>query len=214
MAQKDGKLIITEVPREDGLLLPSCDEQCPAQGPEACFLRPEDAEAAGYTVPGHGQIPNQHIVGQRQLINPPRDKTKEEIEEMMKEHDRIMEEASVPKWDEYRGDHHSAIPDPGIMQGGSVDFRRHLDKPLSKELWFDIVFRLRGFNLRVYNVGGSRWTDTWDNMTVWVDDNDIVRDIQYKPPCPYRFSLDDTICIERPGMAIGNLKGLAKADFR
>jgi hypothetical protein len=170
--------------------------------PETCKLRPEDA-GVGHLEFLPGQIPQ-----------PGHAMSKEDIEKMMAQQDAIKKEASIPRWDEYRGDHHNSIPDPGIMQGGSVSFTRHIGKPLSKELWFDIVFRLRGFNLRVYPEGGSRWTDTWDNCTVWVDENDVVKDIEYKPHCPFSFSLDDMIVIEQPGVAVGHTKGLERADFQ
>jgi len=231
LVQGGGGLIITDLPAEPGQLqLPAgCgqsqgsgeavtpgsgwDKFNQGQGP-APFSR----EFFGWAEHGFANTEPELQVEFDKIEAKPRRRPKRpmsqtEIDKICEEQDAKMAEAAVPHWDDYRGNHHNEIPDPGMMQGGSVDFRRHLDKPLSDELWFDIVFRLRGFRLRVYRVDGGRWTDCWDNCTVWVDDEDIVREIQYTPPCPYKFDMDETVFIERPGVAVGHVGALAKAKF-
>lgn len=115
-----------------------------------------------------------------------------------------------PDWDRYRGNHHNTVPDPGIIRGGMVSFAAHVGKPLSPRLWEDLIFRLRGFRLRVYRDTDERWTDAWTNCDVTVDENDVVLDIRYAPPFPWR---PDTVHSEI-GQVVMNEEALKRVDFR
>jgi hypothetical protein len=115
----------------------------------------------------------------------------------------------VPDWDRYRGNHHNSIPDPKQMFGGSVSFARHLGMPLTRDLWEDIVFRLRAFNLRVYSAGQEQWTDTWADCVIHLNGDGYIDDISYKPRCPWPIKwFSHSI-----GESVANVEALRKVDF-
>ena len=132
-----------------------------------------------------------------------------------KDYDAWRTNVSEPDWEPYRGNHHTSVPDPGCRWGGSISFKKHIEKPLSQALWIDITQRLGVFNLRVYREGDWQWCDTWANITIYVNDADVVKDIAYVPPGtletkgePGKFKI-----YQRLGPTIGHTAGLERANF-
>ena len=81
------------------------------------------------------------------------------------------------QWAYFMGDNHNTIY-CAWRKGGSISFARHLGKPLSQELWDDLIFRLGISKLRVYKHNQGGWTDSVSGLCrVYLDSNSDVMDI-------------------------------------
>lgn len=82
-------------------------------------------------------------------------------------------------WERFRGNNHERLQ-CDWRKLGLVSFARHLGKPLSEELWDDIVHRLGVSRLRVYSHNQEQWTDGVGSCAIiMLDENRNVSDIQY-----------------------------------
>lgn len=93
-----------------------------------------------------------------------------------------------PRWELYRGNNHNVIPDHGIRRGGYISFTRHFGKPLTPELWIDLVSRLGVTNLRIYEPGMGEWCDGPfpGDCRIYLDEIGFVLEIKYCPhPRPF-----------------------------
>lgn len=59
-------------------------------------------------------------------------------------------ELTNPNWDKFRGNNREKIELPDVCCSGSFDLASYIGKPLSKELWIDLVHRLMISGLCVY----------------------------------------------------------------
>ena len=86
-------------------------------------------------------------------------------------------------WDRFRGNNHESIECPKLTFGGSVSFARHLGKPLSLELWVDLIHRLQASGLCVYAHNQSQWTIGWGpgHCCVQLDEKWNVWDVDFVP---------------------------------
>ena len=62
------------------------------------------------------------------------------------------------KWQPHLGNNHYFIKHD-CKRGGGINFREHLDKPLSDQLYVDLVERLQVRMMRVYEPGMAQWCD-------------------------------------------------------
>lgn len=88
----------------------------------------------------------------------------------------------TPQWPRFRGNNHELLDDPGVRRFGGVSFKRHLGKPLTRELWVDLVSRLRVRRIRVYRPQDCEWSDAINRAAkVLVDNDGNVTDVTYYP---------------------------------
>lgn len=94
-----------------------------------------------------------------------------------------MYELTVPDWDKFRGNNREKIELPDVHCGGAVDLGNHIGKPLSKELWVDLVHRLMISGLCVYGYDQSQWTLGWGDghCIINLNESDNVRRIHFSP---------------------------------
>jgi len=92
-------------------------------------------------------------------------------------------ELTNPDWDKFRGNNREKIELPDVFCGGSVDLASYIGKPLSKELWIDLVHRLMISGLCVYSYGSPEWTIGWDDghCIINLDKFDNVERIYFYP---------------------------------
>ncbi len=83
-----------------------------------------------------------------------------------------------PEWDRFYGCNGYWIQTPDKMCGG-ISFASHIGKPLSKELWYDLMFRLQVQKLRVLRKCDADTTEMPFQLTakVYLDENEHVRDV-------------------------------------
>lgn len=83
-------------------------------------------------------------------------------------------------WNRFRGNNHERL-ETSWRNHGSVSFTRHIGKPLSEDLWVDLVHRLCVKSLRIYK-NQEEWTDGVSSCArVYLDANDNVTEISYTP---------------------------------
>lgn len=93
------------------------------------------------------------------------------------------------KFKPHVGNNHLRLPAPKWKRGGGVSFTRHINKPLSNELWEDLVDRMHimGMNIVCHNC--SEWTigrgDGW--VSIYLNEDYTVNDIYYHPHSSYQF---------------------------
>jgi hypothetical protein len=83
------------------------------------------------------------------------------------------------------GNNSKAIELPTTLAGGSVSFKRHLGKPLSQELWEDLIHRFCINGLCIYRPNNLQWTIGWQDghCIIELDEKDNVDDISISPYC-------------------------------
>lgn len=86
-----------------------------------------------------------------------------------------------PQWDKFIGNNHDLLPDPCYSFGGGVNLPNHIDKPLSKDLWTDLVFRLGVRSIRILKLGDRELNDprVGPAVTMKLDRKGNVREIEY-----------------------------------
>lgn len=86
-------------------------------------------------------------------------------------------------WDLFIGQQGKSIPQTGESLGGAISFRKHLDKPLSQELWEDLTKRFCAKSMSVIRYGQSEKTFGYGGKHVWVylDESGNVDDIRINP---------------------------------
>jgi hypothetical protein len=91
----------------------------------------------------------------------------------------------LPKadWTPYFGNNHNKLPCPDVWAGGGVRLSRHIGRPLSQQLWEDLVHRMMISGLCIYRPDDGRWTLGWGggHMIIDLDDEDNVADFYYFP---------------------------------
>jgi len=75
----------------------------------------------------------------------------------MTEEQKKRFEIPAANWDLYYGNDTPKIPRPDIICGGAISFKQCLGKPLSQELWEDLIHRLQITGLSVYKWDSSQW---------------------------------------------------------
>jgi len=97
-------------------------------------------------------------------------------------------ELSKPDWARFYGDNRERLGPVTIRCGGSVSFKRHLGKPLSDNLWQDLIHRLTISGLCVYKADMSQSLvgRGSGHCTILLDESENVEDIQYCPRNPWR----------------------------
>lgn len=88
---------------------------------------------------------------------------------------------SVPNWDKYRKCNHHKFT-VANRKLGLISFKEHLNKKLSKELWDDLIYRIRPNTLWIIKQMEEVWTigHLLSHVTIYIDDNDVVLDIFYQ----------------------------------
>lgn len=105
--------------------------------------------------------------------------TDEELKARIEKHEAKVAKLATPDWDRFRGNNHEMFDRQSLSCGGPVSFTRHIGKPLSPELWKDLMLRLCLPKLRVYAYRSEQWTDgKHSTAVVYLDANDLVRDIE------------------------------------
>jgi hypothetical protein len=96
-----------------------------------------------------------------------------------------MDSPKIPEanWQPFFGNNHEKISTPNILCGGSVSFWRHIGKPLSQEVWKDLVHRLCINGLCIYRPNDMQWTIGWHqgHCIIDLDENDNIGDIHFSP---------------------------------
>lgn len=82
-----------------------------------------------------------------------------------------------PSWEEYYGSNHNRISST-LRCGGMVSMARHIGRPLSPELWEDLVHRMGISGLWILRHGESQWCITCPCI-IQLDENNLVKDIQF-----------------------------------
>jgi hypothetical protein len=92
-------------------------------------------------------------------------------------------ELSTPDWEKYFGNNHHRLPRVDVTCGGGVYFKNHLGKPLSHQLWQDLIHRFTITGLCIYKPNDLQWTLDWGDghCLIYLDDKDNVRDIYIVP---------------------------------
>lgn len=88
---------------------------------------------------------------------------------------------SNANWEPYFGNNHKHIDRPTIMAMGMVSFTKHIGKPLTQDLWEDLVHRLEISDLRIYKPNEASWTDgrSCGACDVYLDDFGNVTEILF-----------------------------------
>lgn len=86
-------------------------------------------------------------------------------------------------WQPYFGNNSISIPKPDIIAGGCVSFKKHLGKPLTQELWNDLIHRLKITGLCIYRFNDFQWLCKFpsNHYLVYLDENDNISDIKIFP---------------------------------
>jgi len=94
-----------------------------------------------------------------------------------------MREKLKPTWLAHMGNNHKEIQDPGYRADGYVSFTKHLNKPLTDELWKDLVTRIGITVLRIYTPGEGQWCDLMlpGGCIIELDKDGLVEDILLSP---------------------------------
>jgi hypothetical protein len=94
-----------------------------------------------------------------------------------------VERTDEPDWDSFMGDNRRDIETPTRRFGGAVSFASHLGKPLSRELWQDLMFRLQVRQLCVIRPNDEVKTvaPLVRAAFVQVDEQMNVTDVEYWP---------------------------------
>src|SRR4051812_27551195 len=97
-----------------------------------------------------------------------------------------MRELTKADWTPYFGNNRNPMVISPITRGGSVSFRKHIGKPLSQELWEDLVHRLHACGLCIYKEGSSEWLLGWGrgHCLIHLDGAGSVFDISWNPYSP------------------------------
>jgi hypothetical protein len=94
-----------------------------------------------------------------------------------------MFELTKANWTPFFGNNHEKLPWPDVYAGGSVRFHRHVGRPLSQELWEDLVHRLLVTGMCIYRPNDGMWTVGWGSghIIIHLDDKDNVKSFDYFP---------------------------------
>ena len=86
------------------------------------------------------------------------------------------------KFKPHLGNQHNVIKSD-VHRGGSVSFKKHLNKPLTDELWEDLVERLNITGLRIYHPNDLQWSLGWPppSADLELNEDDQVTDITFYP---------------------------------
>lgn len=100
-----------------------------------------------------------------------------------------------PDWDKFRGNNREKIELPDVCCGGSVDVASYIGKPLSKELWIDLVHRLMISGLCVYSCGdGQKLVGCGDgHCIINLDEFDNVERIYFYPHRSILYDMKDKL---------------------
>ena len=97
--------------------------------------------------------------------------------------EREAENYVAPDWERFMGNNHEHIKAPNSTWGGGFKVGRHLGKPLTQELWDDLVYRLGIREMRIYRPNAAQWTIgiMGTGVFLYLDDNDLLCDIHLNP---------------------------------
>jgi hypothetical protein len=114
--------------------------------------------------------------------------------ELTKEEQQVYYEMSKDyppmDWDKYMGNNHEKIPRSHSFKFGGVSFKKHLEKPLSKELWEDLTKKLQINGLCIYKPGDGIWYIDFGcgHTDITLDEKGLVKDIDYSPYMKGKFA--------------------------
>ncbi len=138
------------------------------------FTLPEGFDLS--TIPGV-------IVGKPQLVHfGPEPLSQEEADKILAKMEADEKKYGKPDWGRFLGCQHERFERCPMKKGGGIQFGRHFGKPLSDRLWEDIVFRLQPHSMWIIRNNEAEWClGVSNHVTIYLDENDNVRDIYYAP---------------------------------
>ena len=89
----------------------------------------------------------------------------------------------APDWKRFMGNNHERIKRADSKWGGGIRIGRHIGKPLTQDLWDDLVYRLGINEMRIYRPNDGQWTMGFlgTGVFLYLDANDLLQDIHYYP---------------------------------
>lgn len=143
----------------------------------------DEKDYVPFTLPVGAKLPSVAIVGKPQLVNfGPEPLSQEEADAILAQMEAAEKKYGAPDWGRFMGCQHERLEESPIRKGGGIQFTWHLGKPLSRGLWHDIVFRLQPRSLWIIRPGEGEWClGVSKHITIYLDENDNVRDIYYAP---------------------------------
>jgi hypothetical protein len=117
---------------------------------------------------------------------------------------------STPNWDKFFGHNDEPFPKAAEHCFGYVSFAEYLWKPLSDELWYNLLYRFHIVGLCIHkgnciipDIGHGQ-----NHCDILLDDNGNVTDIRLVPPMPEEFNGTFWCFEERYGRLLANPKSI------